>query len=130
VSNNCVLVYVLRHSGVRGCLTSGKIEFDEGKGLRVYNAFGTLNEYILGVRDEELERFQRRISHSRVELSHARGRPTTGKGTAGDLHTGFFTGTAQGNHSPIVGPLTCWALVADLFAARRVLPKWVPGGNH
>jgi hypothetical protein len=30
LSNNCVLVYVLRHSGVRGCLTSGKIEFDEG----------------------------------------------------------------------------------------------------
>ena len=30
----------------------------------------------------------------------------------------------------IVGHLTCWALVADLFAARRVLPKWVPGGNH
>src|SRR6516165_2646787 len=56
-SNNCVLAYVLRHSGVRECLTSGKIEFDEGKGLRVYSAFGTLNEYILGVRDEELERF-------------------------------------------------------------------------
>jgi len=50
LSNECVLVYVLRNSGVTGRLTSGKIEFHPGDGLRVYDSFGTLNEYISGAR--------------------------------------------------------------------------------
>jgi hypothetical protein len=47
---NCVLVYVLRDSGVRGRLTSGRIEFEAGKGVSIYGNSGLLNAYISGVR--------------------------------------------------------------------------------
>jgi hypothetical protein len=50
LSNNCVLVYPLGHSGVCGRPTPGRIELDEAKALRVYGAFGALNEYISGAR--------------------------------------------------------------------------------
>lgn len=50
LSWNCILVYVLRDSGVRGHLTSGRIEFEAGKGLTVYGNSGLLNEYISGVK--------------------------------------------------------------------------------
>ena len=48
LSVDCVLVFVLRESGVSGHLTSGHIERAEGEGLRVYDEFGTPIEYFSG----------------------------------------------------------------------------------
>jgi hypothetical protein len=50
LSLDCVLVYVLGGSGVKGRLTSGRIELDEREGLRVYGDSGSLNHYISGAR--------------------------------------------------------------------------------
>ena len=50
LSDKRVLAYVLCQSGVRGCLKSGRIEFDQSDGLRIYDSFGILNEYISGAR--------------------------------------------------------------------------------
>jgi hypothetical protein len=61
LSSDCVLVYVLRHSGVAGRLTSGKIELEEGKGLMVYDSFGVLNEYVSGDRLRSWSVFDRGI---------------------------------------------------------------------
>ncbi len=47
LSTDYVLSYVLRDSGVLGRLTSGRIE-KENDGLRVYNTFGEVNEYVSG----------------------------------------------------------------------------------
>jgi hypothetical protein len=49
LSDDCVLFFVLRQSGVVGHLTSGRVE-QEGEGLAVYDYFGNLNEYISGTR--------------------------------------------------------------------------------
>ncbi len=50
LSSNCILVYVLRGSGVRGRATEGRVVLDEREGLRVYDKFGMLNEYLSGER--------------------------------------------------------------------------------
>ena len=50
LSWNCVLVYILRDTGIRGRVTSGRLEFEAGKGLSVYDNCGPLNEYISGAR--------------------------------------------------------------------------------
>ncbi len=50
LSSDLVLVYVLLRSGVRGLLTSGRIERRESGELEVYDKFGELNEYISGAR--------------------------------------------------------------------------------
>ncbi len=44
------LIYILRESGVLGRLTSGSVERHETEGLRVYDQYGKLNEYISGPR--------------------------------------------------------------------------------
>jgi hypothetical protein len=50
LSFNCVLIYVLRHSGCVGRLLEGRVERHSASGLSVYDARGTLNEYISGSR--------------------------------------------------------------------------------
>jgi hypothetical protein len=50
LSIDCVLLYVLRGSGVLGRLTSGRIECHEGEGIRVYDRFDCLNDYVSGAR--------------------------------------------------------------------------------
>ena len=49
LSIDCTLYYVLRHSGFAGHLSSGRVE-KEVECLRVYDAYGKLNEYISGHR--------------------------------------------------------------------------------
>ena len=50
LSLDCVLIYILRHSGVVGRLASGRIEICDAEGLRVYDGIGRLNEYLSGDR--------------------------------------------------------------------------------
>lgn len=78
LSWNCVLVYVLRETGVRGRLTSGRIELEASKGLRVYSSGGSLNEYISGARLRSCRVFLPGNATFRLEPSYARGcRPTS-----------------------------------------------------
>ncbi len=48
LSNDCVLVFVLRPSGVRGRLTAGRVEQQPGGDLSVLNSYGMRNDYISG----------------------------------------------------------------------------------
>ena len=50
LSSDCVVVFVLRDSGVRGSLASGRIEPLPDMTLNIYNSHGVLNEYISGAR--------------------------------------------------------------------------------
>jgi hypothetical protein len=50
LSFECVLIYVLEHSGCAGRLLHGRVERHGSKELSVYNATGELIEYISGSR--------------------------------------------------------------------------------
>ena len=50
LSNEIVLVYVLRESGARGHLTSGRVERARGGGLDVFDFYGSYFEYFSGER--------------------------------------------------------------------------------
>ena len=61
LSTDCILVFVLRESGVRGQLTSGRIERREDETLSVYNDSGVMNEYISGARMRSWAVFRRGV---------------------------------------------------------------------
>ena len=58
LSLDCILVYVLRESGVRGHLTSGRIERRQDQTLSVYDDSGVPIEYISGDRMRSWRVFQ------------------------------------------------------------------------
>ena len=70
---------MLRHGGVRGRLTSGRVAFDEGKGLTVYDPFGGLNEYISGARMRSWRVFREGCSIPECDWDHAARTPKSRK---------------------------------------------------
>lgn len=54
LSPECVLVFVLKHSGCAGRLTSGRVERRGSSGLNVFDYRGNLIDYISGDRTPEL----------------------------------------------------------------------------